>query len=58
MKAVGIIRQSRRKGEDGKSPAEQCLALGAYAKREGWTLVAMHEELDVSGGTPLERRRG
>lgn len=24
----------------------------------GWTLVAVHEEIDVSGGMPLDRRHG
>jgi hypothetical protein len=41
-----------------KSPGEQKRALKAYAEREGFELVAVHEELDVSADTPLEKRRG
>jgi DNA invertase Pin-like site-specific DNA recombinase len=55
--AVGIARQSRG-DEASKSIPEQTKRIREYAKREGWTLTDVHEEADVSGGTPLAKRAG
>jgi site-specific DNA recombinase len=60
-KAVGIVRVSSvggREGESFISPTEQRERIEAACEREGFELTAVHQELDVSGGTPLERRRG
>jgi DNA invertase Pin-like site-specific DNA recombinase len=57
-RAIGIIRQSSSRGDDGASPAEQRKSLVAATKTRGLTLVEVFEELDVSGGTPLAKRRG
>jgi DNA invertase Pin-like site-specific DNA recombinase len=66
-RAVGVVRVSRVSGrrEDGKpgerfvSPGEQRERIKATCEREGLRLVAPpFEELDTSGGAPLERRDG
>lgn len=57
MRAVGIVRQSRGR-DDSISPAEQRARIGAICEREGMQLLAVHEEIDVSGGTPLVDREG
>lgn len=57
MRAVGIVRQSRGR-EESLSPAQQRERIAAHCRREGWELVAVHDEIDVSGGTPLDRREG
>jgi DNA invertase Pin-like site-specific DNA recombinase len=60
-KAIGIVRVSRVNGRDGDSfasPAEQLERIKAACQRDGLALVRVSEELDVSGGTPLERRTG
>jgi DNA invertase Pin-like site-specific DNA recombinase len=56
-KAIGIARQSRG-DEASKSIEEQSARIRDHCKREGWTLVDVHEEQDVSGGTPLAKRHG
>jgi DNA invertase Pin-like site-specific DNA recombinase len=59
--AVGIVRVSRsggREGESFASPAEQRQRIEAACERDGLELLVVHEELDVSGGTPLEQREG
>ena len=57
-RAVPIIRQS--KTHDGSaSPAEQKKRLAELFAREGWQAACEPiEELDVSGKTPLARRKG
>jgi DNA invertase Pin-like site-specific DNA recombinase len=55
--AVGIARQSRG-DEASKSIREQVKRIRAYAKSQGWRLTDVHEEADVSGGTPLAKRAG
>lgn len=57
MRAVGIVRQSRGR-EESLSPAQQRDRIAAHCEREGWELLAVHEEIDVSGGMPLDRRQG
>lgn len=54
---MGIIRQSKGR-EDSLSPAEQRERIASACERDGHQLVGVHEEIDVSGGTPLERREG
>jgi hypothetical protein len=54
-RAIGIIRVSQVKGREGErfvSPAEQRQRIEAACDRDGMALVAIHEELDVSGGGP------
>jgi DNA invertase Pin-like site-specific DNA recombinase len=59
MRAVGIVRQSNSRGKsEGLSPAEQRGKIEAYCAERGWELVAVHEEVDVSGGRSLDRRPG
>lgn len=57
MRAVGLVRQSRGR-EDSLSPAEQRERIVSLCEREGLTLLAVHEEIDVSGGSPLAEREG
>lgn len=57
MRAIGIIRQSKG-SEEALSPAEQRGRIEDHCEREGLELVAVHEEIDVSGGTPLVKREG
>jgi site-specific DNA recombinase len=60
-RAVGIVRVSQTRGREGESfasPAEQHDRLQAACTRDGITLIDVHEELDVSGGKPLEQREG
>jgi DNA invertase Pin-like site-specific DNA recombinase len=60
-RAIGIVRVSQvggREGESFASPGEQLERIKAACKRDGLRLVEVFEELDVSGGTPLDRRTG
>ncbi len=60
-RAIGIIRVSQVNGRDGDSfasPDEQRQRIEAACERDGLELVDVLEELDVSGGTPLEQRSG
>ena len=57
LRAVGIVRQSRGR-EDSLSPAEQRERIEDVCGREALELLTVHEEIDVSGGTPLARREG
>jgi DNA invertase Pin-like site-specific DNA recombinase len=59
--AIGIVRVSRvagREGESFMSPAEQRERIEHVCKHQGWKLLEIHDELDVSGGTPLAKRKG
>jgi site-specific DNA recombinase len=58
MRAVGIIRVSRTKGEGIVSPSEQRERIKHACERDGMELVSIFEELDVSGGAQLEKRPG
>jgi DNA invertase Pin-like site-specific DNA recombinase len=60
-RAIGIVRVSQvagREGESFASPAEQRDRIHAACQRDGIDLIHVHEELDVSGGTPLDNRQG
>jgi site-specific DNA recombinase len=60
-RAAGIVRVSRTAGREGESfvsPREQRSRIEDACERDGMELVALHEEIDVSGGTPLEQRDG
>jgi site-specific DNA recombinase len=58
---VGVVRVSRtgdREGERFVSPSEQTERIRALCERDGLRLVEVLEEMDVSGGAPLEKRPG
>jgi DNA invertase Pin-like site-specific DNA recombinase len=60
-RAIGIVRVSQvagREGESFASPGEQRDRIATACERDGLHLTETIEELDVSGGTPLERRGG
>ena len=60
-RAIGIVRVSQVNGRDGDSfasPGEQRDRIRACCERDGLDLVEVHDEMDVSGGTPLEDRDG
>jgi site-specific DNA recombinase len=60
-RAVGVVRVSRvgdRDGERFVSPSEQRERIRAACERDGLELVDTLEELDVSGGAPLDSRPG
>lgn len=60
-RAIGIVRVSRvgdREGERFVSPSEQRERIASACERDGMQLLDVIEELDVSGGTPLEQRTG
>ena len=59
--AIGIVRVSQTKGREGDSfasPSQQRERIEATCERDGLKLLEIREDLDVSGGTPLERRSG
>jgi site-specific DNA recombinase len=61
-RAIGIVRVSQTKSREGESfasPIEQRERIEAACERDGdLELVEVLQELDVSGGTPLEQRTG
>ena len=63
--AIGIIRVSERKQRGKKpgrellvSPHDQLARIKETCERQGLTLKSTADEIDVSGGKPLEERRG
>ena len=52
------MRQSRKVGDDPVSPTEQRQRIEAACEREGFKLLEVLPEIDVSGGAPLKRRPG
>lgn len=56
-RVFGIVRQSRT-DVNSVSPGEQRARIVEACERDGMSLVEVAEELDVSGGTPLAKRRG
>jgi DNA invertase Pin-like site-specific DNA recombinase len=60
-RAIGIIRVSQvkgRKGESFSSPKDQRAAIERFCTEHGWKLLAVHDELQVSGNALLEDRPG
>lgn len=60
-RAVLIIRVSQLKGREGESfssPQDQRDAGDSFCAEKDWDLVAVFEELQVSGDAPLEERPG
>lgn len=60
-RAVGIIRVSQTRGREGESfhsPQTQRAAIERACEANGWRLVDVFEELDVSGTRPLAKRPG
>jgi DNA invertase Pin-like site-specific DNA recombinase len=60
-RAIGIVRVSQTKGREGDSfhsPGTQRDRIGDTCDRNGWRLLEVHEELDVSGGKSLDARPG
>jgi DNA invertase Pin-like site-specific DNA recombinase len=57
LRAVGLARKSSGSAES-DSIAHQVERIKDASKREGFKLVAVHEEPDVSGGASLEHRHG
>jgi DNA invertase Pin-like site-specific DNA recombinase len=61
LRAVGLIRVSRvgdRKGDRFVSPKDQRHRIERFADQEGIELLDIYEELDVSGGWPIDQRPG
>lgn len=54
--AVGYVRAST--DDQALGPDAQRAALQAYCDRAGLTLAVVHEDLGISGATPLDRRPG
>lgn len=60
-KAIGVVRVSQRKGREGerfRSPADQETRIRTACRSEGLKLTRIVQEIDVSGGKPLEKRAG
>ncbi len=60
-RAIGIVRVSRVGGREGErfiSPDDQRKRIEDACARDGMRLVAIHEEMDVSGGNALADRIG
>jgi site-specific DNA recombinase len=58
-RAVGIVRVSHVGGRSGEfSPEDQEKRIRDWCKREGFRVLELIRELDVSGGTSLKRRHG
>jgi site-specific DNA recombinase len=58
-RAIGIVRVSQVNGREGDrfvSPEDQRRQIESLCKRESLRLLNTFEELDMSGGAPLERR--
>jgi len=58
---IGIVRVSQVKGREGQSfasPGQQRDRIHAACERDGLVLLDVMEELDVSGGRPLDARPG
>lgn len=53
-----VSRVAGREGESFASPAEQRERIASACERDGLELVETIDELEVSGGTPLDRRPG
>lgn len=59
--AIGIVRVSQKAGREGDSfvsPVDQRRRIEEACRRDDLRLESVAEEIDVSGGTALERRDG
>lgn len=59
--AIGIVRVSRRAGRKGESfisPTDQRNRIAEACEQDGLALQSVAEEIDVSGGTSLDKREG
>lgn len=58
--AIGVVRVSQMRGRDPdiSSPADQRRRIEEACKRDDLKLLSVVEELDVSGGSQLDRRAG
>jgi DNA invertase Pin-like site-specific DNA recombinase len=54
MKLVGYIRVSKEE----ENPENQKFAIYEWAARNGHTIVAIHEDIDISGALPPRERPG
>src|SRR5215471_10177727 len=60
-RGVGIVRVSKvgdRAGDSFVSPLDQRHSINQAAEREGIAITDVFDELDVSGGSPLDKRPG
>lgn len=60
-RAIGVIRVSERKGRKGESfvsPKAQADGMRRVCNQRGYELVDLLDEVDVSGGLALAKRRG
>jgi len=55
-KAVGVVRVSKE--EQSLSPEAQREAMDRWCADNGAELLSVHEDIDVSGGAPLDKRPG
>ena len=55
-KVVGLVRVSKE--EQSLSPEAQRESMARWCAANGAELMAVHEDIDVSGGTPLAKRPG
>ena len=53
-----MSRVGDREGESFGSPSEQTKRIEDACERENLQLIDVIREMDVSGGTPLEKRKG
>lgn len=56
--AIGIVRVSATDGRDGDSFASPQIQAERIRNMDGLNIIAIHDELDVSGGKPLAKRDG
>jgi DNA invertase Pin-like site-specific DNA recombinase len=57
-RAIGVIRVSRTKGDDARSPGDQRARIEHACTNNTLRLIDVVEELDVSGGRSLSKRPG
>lgn len=61
MRAIGVVRVSKTKGREGDrfvSPRDQARRIREWCASQDFELVDTFEELDISGGLPLDKRPG
>lgn len=55
LRAILYVRVSSDRQAEKWSPAAQRRALAEHCQRQGWTVVATHEDLGISGATIAQR---